>query len=256
MTLHAADIQQINAWLVEAGALARAALATVTYNLKQDRTPVSTADYAVETYLAERLQDRFPDHRLVTEETGVMGAASDRLWALDPIDGTKIFLAGLPTWGISLGLLVEGQPAAGFFHMPATGDLYWGWAEGAFCNGQRLARVEAQDYHDPLMFVAVPSNAHQHYRIHYPRLRSFGSTAAHLAWLARGATIGVITRHVSLWDLAGVLPLLAQTGIRIEYLSGRPLDFNALLEGQTTPEPVLAASLQWFDKLRSAISEI
>jgi 3'-phosphoadenosine 5'-phosphosulfate (PAPS) 3'-phosphatase len=50
MTLHAADIQQINAWLVEAGALARAALATVTYNLKQDRTPVSTADYAVETW--------------------------------------------------------------------------------------------------------------------------------------------------------------------------------------------------------------
>ena len=256
MTLHADDIQQINAWLVEAGKAACTALATATYNLKPDRTPVSTADFYVETYLAERLQDRFPDQRLVTEETGVMGASSDWLWALDPIDGTKIFLAGLPTWGISLGLLVKGQPAAGFFHMPATGDLYWAWEEGAFWNGQRLARVEAQDYHDPLMFVAVPSNAHQKYRIRYPRLRSFGSTAAHLAWLARGVAIGVITRHVSLWDLAGVLPLLAQTGIRIEYLSGRPLDFAALLDGQTTPEPLLAASYQWFDKLRSAIREI
>ena len=256
MTLQADDIRQINTWLVEAGSAARAALTTATYNLKQDRTPVSTADYAVETYLAERLQGRFPGHRLVTEETGVMGAASDYLWALDPIDGTKIFLAGLPTWGISLGLLVNGQPAAGFFHMPVTGDLYWAWAEGAFCNGQRLSRVEGQDYHDPLMFVAVPSNAHEHYRIHYPRLRSFGSTAAHLAWRGRGIALGVITRQGSLWDLAGGLPLLAQTGIRIEYLSGRPLDFSALLEGQSTPEPVLAASLQWFDKLRKAIHEI
>jgi myo-inositol-1(or 4)-monophosphatase len=251
--ISAEDIQQVNAWLVEVGQEALAAWSSATYDMKVDRTPVSNIDYLVESFMTRRLAKRFPGQRIVTEETGMLGGASSHLWALDPIDGTKIFLAGLPTWGISLGLLVDGQPTVGFFHMPATGDLYWGWAGDAFYNGKRLEKVQGQAYHDPLQFLAVPSNAHLHYRIDYPRLRSFGSTAAHLAWLARGVSIGVLTRRVNLWDLAGVLPVLAQAGIQVEYLSGSPLDFSALLEGQITPEPVLAASPQWIGELRRAI---
>ena len=112
--------------------------------------------------------------------------------------------------------------------MPAVGDLFWGNADGAFYNGQPLLPRDTASLDDPLAFLAVPSNAHLLYNISFGRLRSLGSVAAHLTYVARGAAIGALTRRVKLWDLAGVLPILKHTGIELRYLSGAPFDVRDL----------------------------
>ena len=94
---------------------------------------------------------------------------------------------------------------------------------------------------DPLAFLAVPSNSHLIYDISFRRLRSLGSTAAHLIYVSRGAAVGALTRRVKIWDLAGVLPILMHTGIELRYLSGDPFDVRDLLDGEAAPEPLVAA---------------
>src|SRR5512146_803042 len=71
--------------------------------------PVTEADRRIETLIRERLQRDFPSHRVVGEEHGAQGEG-DACWYIDPIDGTRAFISGMPTWGILLGLVVDGLP--------------------------------------------------------------------------------------------------------------------------------------------------
>lgn len=253
MEISSEQSEQVRSWLEEAGAIALEDRSSVQMRLKADRSPVTETEYRIQSYLVERIRARFPGQGVVSEESARQQPGSEYTWALDPIDGTRPYLRGLPGWGISLGLLHQGQAQAGFFYLPATREMYWSSPEGALWNGQLLPSVTTRAYDDPLCFLAVPSNAHQYYQIGYHRLQAFGSTALHLACVARGIAVGALTRRVYLWDIAGLLPILNQTGAICEYLSGAPLDLQALLSGERTPEPLLVARPEFLARLRQSI---
>ncbi len=256
MNLSAEQIEQVKSWLVEAGQIAMDGFASAKMHWKPDHTPVTDIEYRMESLIIERLREHFPGHQIISEESGKTEdapSASEAVWALDPIDGTKSYIRGLSTWGISLGLLENGQPNAGFFYQPATQEMFWSSPSGAFWNGQRLVPETALAFNSPLAFLAVPSNTHMLYRISYPRLQAFGSTALHLACVARGIAVGALTRRVYIWDIAGLLPILRQSGAVYGYLSGAPLELSALFSGQRTPEPILAARPSWLAQLREGI---
>jgi myo-inositol-1(or 4)-monophosphatase len=215
---------------------------------------VSRVDREVQALLVARLRQRYPEDRVLAEEGSAGSAAAEFCWALDPLDGTRAYLSGLPIWGISLGLLRQGEPVLGVFAMPAVGETYHGDATGAFCNGEPLSRPGGAAIDDPLAFFAAPSNAHLRYQIDLPRVRSLGSVAAHLVYVARGAAIATLTRRIWLWDLAGVLPILHHTGIALRYLSGAPFDIRPLLSGEPASEPLLAAPPALIAELRSRIA--
>jgi myo-inositol-1(or 4)-monophosphatase len=224
--------------------------------LKADRSPVTAVDRQVETLLIERIQARYPDHLILSEESGLHPGLHDPAgttgfaWALDPIDGTRAFASGLPVWGISAGVLRAGRPYAGGFFLPVTGELYFGTTQEAWYNQHPLRRLESFDPDDPLTFLGVPSEFHLHFKISAPRIRSMGSTAAHLAYVATGAAAGMLTRTTSLWDIAGVLPLAQAAGVELAYLSGRKFDPAELLDGHPIREPLLAGMPAAFDALR------
>jgi myo-inositol-1(or 4)-monophosphatase len=249
------EISLIKKWLVECGDIALAEQVGIAYEIKKDYTPVTRVEFAIEQYLSSRLTIQFPSFQIVTEEHGVLNQYNELLWALDPIDGTRVFIAGLPTWGISLGLLRNGRPEAGFFYLPALKEMYWTAGEGAFFNDRLLDCSSSLGCKDPLSFLCVPSNAFLHFDISFPRVRSLGSTAYHLVLAARGAACSVLTRNVSIWDIAGALPILAQTGINVEFLSGKPIDLEILLDGRPMSEPMLVANSMWMEKMRSLIKE-
>jgi len=152
-----------------------------------------------------------------------------------------------------VGVLRRGKPYAGIFYMPAVEEMYWGYNGGAFCNGSLISRCSSLRFDDPLAFLAVPSNAHQLYEIDFPRVRSLGSTGAHLVYVARGAAIGALTRRVKVWDLAGVLPILSWAGVTLVYLSGIPFDIQTLVNGRAASEPVVAAHSSVIDEVRNSI---
>jgi myo-inositol-1(or 4)-monophosphatase len=250
----AVDVALIRDWLHEAGQIALAAYRQAqAVQLKQDGTPVTAVDHAVESWLLGRIRAHCPGHQVLTEESGAHGGSGEWLWVLDPLDGTRAFASGLPVWGIALGVLRQGEPLAGAFYLPALDEIYWGDRNGAFLNGQPLSSPSAASLDDPLAFLLVPSNSHLVYDIGLPRVRSLGSTAAHLIYVARGAAIGALTRRVKIWDLAGVLPILRHTGIELRYLSGAPVRIGDLLDGRPAPEPLLAAAPHLIEPLLAVI---
>jgi fructose-1,6-bisphosphatase/inositol monophosphatase family enzyme len=131
--------------------------------------------------------------------------------------------------------------------------MYWGTNTQAFCNDRELLPQDTKDMDSPLAFIAVPSNAHQHYQIDFPRLRSLGSTAAHLAYVAHGLATAAITRRIKLWDIAAVLPALKISRTELVYLNGKTFNPKDLLNGEHTSEPLIAAHTSIIDKVRACI---
>ncbi len=239
------DLTFLRTILFESGKMALGQRGQMTSMVKPDRTPVTEVDRQVEDFLIQRIHDRYPGDRILSEESGLHSApAAQRqtyTWAIDPIDGTRSFATGLPIWGVSVGILRDDEPVAGGLYLPVTNEIYWGTREQAYYNDRPLARVQSVDLDSPLVFLAVPSSFHLHFTIDYQRVRALGSTAAHMAYVITGAAVGSLTRAVYLWDIAGMLPLLAATGIVMVSLDGQPFQPAEMMHGEKAPKPLLAA---------------
>jgi len=107
--------------------------------MKADDTPVTIADRKAEELIRRRIEQRFPGHRIVGEEFGTTGAdASAPCWWIDPIDGTKAFVRGVPLYGVLIGLEIEKRIVAGSAYFPALDEmLYAADGAGCFLNGRR-----------------------------------------------------------------------------------------------------------------------
>lgn len=247
-------IEELKDLLIRGGKIALEQQRSTRVQFKSDRTPFTDVELEIESLIIPFLQRQFPKSQIITEENGIYGEASSSVWALDPVDGTKVFVNGLPNWGVSLGLLEDGEPRFGFFYMPVSGDLYWGGKDfGAHLNDIDLTTVTRLAYDDPLAFLAVTSNAHRHYNFDYPRVHAFGSTAANLCYVARGIAVGALTRKINIWDVAGVLPILDQTGIQVEFLTLGDFSAKPYLNEEKLPEGILAAHPDNMDRVRAGI---
>lgn len=235
------DLEFLRSILLEAGRMALGQRGQMISMVKADHTPVTEVDRQVEDFLIQRINARYPDHQILCEESGLHRRDDTFTWAVDPIDGTRSFASGLPIWGVSIGILCKNEPVAGGFYLPVTNEMYWGTPRQAFYNDQPIPPVKTVDLNSPLAFMAVPSSSHLHFTISYPRLRALGSTAAHMAYVITGAAVGALTRAIYLWDIAGILPLLAATGIEITTLDGKPFQIAEMIDGKKAPEPLLAA---------------
>src|SRR5690349_17093056 len=93
---------------------------------KADASPVTVADRGAEELIRARLAKKFPAHGIVGEEFGSERADAEFVWVLDPIDGTKAFITGVPLWGTLIALLHRGQPVLGCIHQPILRQLMIG----------------------------------------------------------------------------------------------------------------------------------
>ena len=238
----AVNIASLKDIVLEAGEIALARFQHVQPQLKKGGEIVTQADREIEALLVERLKRDCPGYGIVGEEMGVSASGEKGVWALDPIDGTRAFVQGLPIWGISVGLLEQGRPTQGVFYMPAVKEYYEARVEGdALLNDRPLKLTQATEW-DHNSFLCVPSDAHRVYDINFPGVtRALGSTAAHILYVARGSAIGAIFGDIQIWDIAAALAVLERAGGQYCYLSGRPVDLSLLLDGRQIPEPIIAA---------------
>jgi histidinol-phosphatase len=128
---------------------------------KADASPVSEADHAADAAIVAALRAAFPEDAILTEESGEAPGPSGRRWIVDPIDGTRPFLRGLPHWSNLLALEAEGEIVVGVMNLPALGELY-GAARGlgAWKDGQRLAvRTAAVEPRDAFITLGQLDNA-------------------------------------------------------------------------------------------------
>ncbi len=112
---------------------------TVENKLSDGRfDPVTQADRGAEQAIRTLIEARYPDHQIFGEEFGRKQTDSPFEWVLDPIDGTRAFISGLPTWGTLIGLRYYGEPVIGVIDQPYMGERYLGWTTGATLNGNPI----------------------------------------------------------------------------------------------------------------------
>lgn len=235
--------------VIEAGELARSYFRNVTAERKADRTLVTAADRAVEELLVQRLLVLLPDARILGEEFGTAGrSAASCTVTVDPIDGTAAFVAGLPTWCVTLGLVWEGRAVGGITHLPTTGETYLAEGDRALWNG-RIMPPGPRPVAEGDRFIVAYSGYHRDGAIRFAgKIRSLGSTAYHMALVARGAAVAAFLGRPRIWDIAAGAALIAAIGGELRYRSGARVELRALLDGARAPEPMVAAAPGMIDE--------
>ena len=247
-------LDELRPWLLEGGELGKQFFNNVAGRRKADHSWVTEADEAIERMLTERLAARFPDHGILGEEQARQGIEREFVWAIDPIDGTASFVAGLPIWCISLGLLRFGEPYLGLIYFPIMEDWYWAEPGGpAYLNGQEI-HVAPDGPWDSEDWIGVPSNIHRRFDIDFVgKIRSLGSTVASICYAARGSAVAGLITASSIWDVAAALAVLYAAGGVAHGLSGAALKTATLLDGSRQREPALVGAQGHVEALRQRV---
>jgi myo-inositol-1(or 4)-monophosphatase len=239
-------LSELMGWLAKAGQIARTFQGVIEPQCKPNQSFITQADIEIEQFLLAQLRTAYPCHTVVAEETAYETSTfSPYVWAIDPLDGTTAFVFGLPDWGIILGLLYQWQPVFGAIYFPALDELL------VTLNGKpcisKMAQPDLKDVKGPALkwshksFLAVSSaSVHQKFNIQLPRVRTVGSIGAGLAHIARGTATAAFLPKAHLWDLVAGAAILNRAGAELRYLSGEPVNFEALANGDLAPEPILA----------------
>jgi histidinol-phosphatase len=196
---------------------------------KPDLSPVTQADRAVEEAVAEHLAFARPDHALVGEEFGAQGSADARArWIVDPIDGTKNYVRGIPVYATLLALEVDGELTVGVASAPALGRRWYAArGEGAFADGERIAVSKIADLAQAKLSHSSIENWTAKGRMAQfldlagavGSTRGFGDFWQHML-VAQGSVDIAIEPEVSLWDLAALKVIVEEAGGRFTDLKG------------------------------------
>jgi len=209
-------LSEIEAIARQAGEIALRYFGRITPDIKSDASYVTEADRAVEEFIHRELSTKFPHDAIIGEEYGNRAnGSSGHTWALDPIDGTTNFVAGLPHWAVCIARLSGARPELGVVNAPVLNELYVGaLGHGATMNGRTLRLSHRQEPENEQL-LAVWSSSFRHIAIDKKfqgKLRIFGSTVMKCLYLARGSYIGAVTPEVHVWDVAAGLSVLWEAG--------------------------------------------
>lgn len=235
-------VYQIIFWLREAGKIALSFFENVGPTYKPDQTFVTEADLEIESFLAGRIEQTFPTHGLVAEES--IGQrplpSSDVIWVIDPLDGTTAFSQGLPGWGIAVGALQKGEPILGFYYMPLLGDLTYTSAHGEVFYNNRHLTPDMRTKWEKKGFLALTTTAHADFQIQVRHTRALGSHHTNLIYTARGTATAALLPKAHVWDLVAGAAIMRCLGGELCYLDGTAINYNALLDGRLAPQPIIA----------------
>jgi histidinol-phosphatase len=219
---------------------------------KPDRTPVTQADQEAETAIVERLRPLFPDIGFLGEEFGAQGGQARR-WIVDPIDGTKNFVRGIPYWATLLALEEDGEITLGVVHSPATGELYWArrgqgaWLDGVPLRVSHVGRLgDAMVTHSSLNLLRSLEGGRLwdgFIRLvdRTDRQRGFGDYFGY-TFVLRGQAEIMLEADVKPWDIAPFKILFEEAGGRFTDFAGQPTIYsgNALASNGRLHDEALA----------------
>jgi histidinol-phosphatase len=200
---------------------------------KPDMTPATDADLDAETMLRGRLAEQRPGDSVLGEEFGGTTAFSGRQWVIDPIDGTKSFVRGVPVWATLIALLVDGVPVVGVVSAPALGRRWWAaQGQGAFTSfGGATRRIWVSGVGDlssaSLSFSDLTTGweAGRSRFLDFTdavwRVRGYGDFWSYCL-VAEGAVDIAVEPEVKLWDLAPLDLLVREAGGRFTNLAAEP----------------------------------
>lgn len=221
---------------------------------KFDYDLVTTAEMNIDQKIRDEIHNSFPHAQIFGERKNTSEyhhGEAGLMWVYDALDGVANFQAGIPMWGISIALVENFWPIFGAYHMPASGDLFWGFAdEKAFWNGIEMQYVETEPTNNESLLFTY-SRFHDHFRTTFPgKIRNLGCSGAHICYVAGGRADGAVLRNISYRELIGLVIVLKSAGGLLEYVDGRPFQINDYLDGTRVKEFLLAVKLSEHEHLK------
>lgn len=199
--------------------------------------PVTVADKNAEAALRKFINESFPEHGILGEEYGGENLDAEFVWVLDPIDGTRAFVSGLPLWGTLIGLYHEGSPVLGAMIQPFMDEIYVGggihsWL-GAMSDDTVLKRLKTSqkpDLSETTLFTTEPALFQQEERERYEalekscQLHRYSTDCYGYAMVAAGYGDLTVEAGFQIYDIAALIPLIRAAGGVVTNWQGMPIE--------------------------------
>ena len=202
--------------------------------IKSDASPVTRADKEAEEVMRELIKKTYPSHGMIGEEYGNENETAEFVWTMDPIDGTKSFISGVPLFGTMISLCFRGQPILGLIHQPILNALCIGDNTSTKVNGRQVKMRTITDLSQATLLTSDIKNiAISHSKHNFDVLvnkvdlfRTWGDAYGYLLVAAGRADI-LIDASISKWEICAVIPIIRGAGGVVSSWSGG----NALKDG-------------------------
>ncbi|HWV41814.1 histidinol-phosphatase [Pseudorhodoplanes sp.] len=215
--------------------------------------PVTAADRAAEQAMRTLIRRTFPEHGIIGEEFGQERAEAEYVWVLDPIDGTKSFIAGMPVWGTLIALTRLGEPVFGLMNQPFTRELFSGDGLAAEYRGpagkRKLRTRPCAGLSDAILFTTSPLLMDENDRATFRKveervkLSRYGGDCYAYCMLAAGHIDLVIETGLKPYDILPLIPILNGAGAIVTSWDGGPAGLGGAVVAASDPR-VHAAALE------------
>lgn len=238
----------------------------VRATLKSDESLVTEVDHDIQELIVRAVREGFPDHAVIGEES--LTDDADRpaptdarfCWVIDPLDGTRNFVNGVPCFATSIGILDRGTPVVGLIVEHNRRDVYAGIAgRGATLNGEPMHCADPPPDRDTLIGLTSTRDAltravlGTYFGEQGLVLRNLGSTAVHLALVATGAFAANVCRRGKIWDIAAGALLITEAGGLITTPTGEDrIPFDLSIDPSTSL-PIIAGAPRTHERLVQAL---
>jgi histidinol phosphatase-like enzyme (inositol monophosphatase family) len=214
--------------------------------------PVTEADREAEQAIRRLIRAEFPGHGILGEEYGIENEASPLRWIIDPIDGTRSFISGMPLWGTLVGLTDGGEAVAGMMSQPFTGEFFFA-ADGRSTyegpgGGRSLSTRKTTALSEATLCTTTPALFSGRQREIYDdlegrvRLARYGTDCYAYAMLAAGNIDLVVETRLQPYDIVALIPIIEMAGGVITTWDGGPAEKGGNIVAAATPELHAAAS--------------
>lgn len=208
--------------------------------------PVTEGDRAAERAIRALIGEHYPDHGILGEEHGAEGLERECLWVIDPIDGTRAFISGVPVWGTLVGFYRDGKAVLGMMDQPFTGERYFADGERSHYAGPGGPRIlktrkcEALD--EAVMFTTSPRIIADHLQHGYDRLEArvrlarYGTDCYGYCLVAAGFVDLVVETGLKPYDIGALIPIIEQAGGVVTTWQGGRAENGGDIVAAATPE--------------------
>ena len=236
------DIQELKNFIkhlaIESGSIIKQYFRTdVQVDTKSDQSPVTIADQKTEEKIRSLIQKHYPDHGMIGEEFGNENLNADYQWVIDPIDGTKSFIAGAFDFGTIIGLLYQGQPILGMIHQPILQEILIGDNQQTTYNDKVVRCRQLAQLSDAILLTTDFFKGEGHQDLtgfnqltkQVKLARTWGNTFGY-SLVACGYADIMIDPVAASWDFMGAIPIIRGAGgIISDYQGDDPVTGNSIV---------------------------
>ena len=209
--------------------------------------PVTDIDLRTEKTIANEIKIRFPEHGISGEEYGTVGSQERWSWIIDPIDGTRSFISGMPTWGTLIGLLFEGKPVYGMMSQPYVGDCFIGGAGVSELYNAEASRVLkarlTKNLSESILFSTTPEMFQSGAEsdcftnlVKKVKMTRFGADCYGYCLLASGFVDLVVESNLKYCDIAPLVPIIEASGGVVSHWDGSSIKAGGQVVAASTQE--------------------